>query len=406
MADKTGIWLVGARGAVATTVAVGMTALQKRAVDRVGLVTELPMLRELPLASWDQLVVGGHELRRGNLVDGAAALARDNRLFTPELLAACREELVEIDSRIRPGIHFRGGDAAPAGQDATRRVESPRVGIERIKNDLLDFRQANNLGRVVVVLLASTEPETPRAALPDRWGDLRLTLETNAACVLRSSSLYAIAALELGHPLINFTPSLGSDCTAIGELALERGACHAGRDGKTGETLLKTVLAPMFAARNLEVMSWVGHNILGNADGRVLDHPEHKQAKLQSKDSALSKMLGYDPQSLVSIEYIKSLGDWKTAWDHVHFKGFLGTPMTLQFTWQGCDSALAAPLVIDLARLADHAARRGETGALTYLASFFKRPYGANNEDFFSQLGTLAEYVRGVLEGDPPRTGS
>lgn len=395
MADKTGIWLIGARGAVATNVAVGLAALKRRAIPTTGLVTELPMLRGLPLASWGQLVLGGHELREGNLVNAAEEFYRDNRLLEPELIAQCRPELEGTDARIRPGVAFRGGDAVDGGPP----LASPRDGIEQIKDDLAAFRRDNGLERVVVVQAASTEPETPLASLPPRWRDLRLTLENNSACSLRSSSLYAIAALELGQPFVNFTPSLGADCPAIDELARERGACHAGRDGKTGETLLKTVLAPMFAARNLEVMSWVGHNILGNADGRVLDHPDHKQTKVASKDSALGAMLGYDPQSLVSIEYIKSLGDWKTAWDHVHFRGFLGAPMTLQLTWQGCDSALAAPLVLDLARLADHAASRDESGALGYLASFFKSPIGAAEQDFFAQLGALADYAKRVTEG-------
>ena len=147
----------------------------------------------------------------------------------------------------------------------------------------------------------------------------------------------------------------------FGDLAAQRGTCHAGHDGKTGETLLKSVLAPMFAARNLEVMSWVGHNIFGNLDGLVLDDPANKAAKIKGKDQLVRQILGYDPQTLVSIEYIRSLGDWKTAWDHIHFRGFLDTPMTLQFTWQGCDSLLAAPLVLDLVRFVElsHRHRRG-----------------------------------------------
>lgn len=399
MADKTGIWLIGARGAVGTNVAVGLSALRKRAIERTGLVSELPPLRSLPLASWDQLVLGGHELRPGNLIESAESFYRENRLLEPELIEKCRGELEAIDKRIRPGLSFRGGDGVAAeGQrgDFFQQSPSPRAGIEQVKADLLAFQEKENLERVVVVLVASTEPETPVDSLPNRWGDLRLTLETNAACVLRSSSLYAIAALELGFPFVNFTPSRGSSCPAISELARDRSACHAGRDGKTGETLLKTVLAPMFAARHLDVMSWVGHNILGNADGRVLDHPEHKASKVESKDAVLEKVLGYDPQSLVSIEYIKSLGDWKTAWDHVHFRGFLGAPMTLQLTWQGCDSALAAPLVLDLARLADHAAGRGETGELSYLSSFFKSPMGDASHDFFAQLSDLHAYAEQV----------
>ena len=186
---------------------------------------------------------------------------------------------------------------------------------------------------------------------------------------------------------------MGADCPAIEELAKNFSVCHAGRDGKTGETLLKSVLAPMFAARNFDVMSWVGHNILGNADGQILAHPEHKRAKLTSKDSALKSVLPGDLQTHTSIEFIESLGDWKTAWDHVHFRGFLGVSMSFQFTWQGCDSALAAPLVLDLARLAEHSARRGETGALGHLASFFKSPINVRDHDFFAQLRALYEYA-------------
>src|SRR4029077_4789253 len=150
----------------------------------------------------------------------------------------------------------------------------------------------------------------------------------------------------------------------------------AGQDGKTGETLLKTVLAPMFARRNLRVLSWGGHNILGTRDGLVLPDPDNKASKLRSKDQVVGEIVGYSPQTHTSIEYIESLDDWKTAWDHVHFRGFLGVKMTLQVTWQGCDSVLAAPLVIDLARLALDAQRRGRGGIQSHLACFFKSPMG------------------------------
>ena len=165
-----------------------------------------------------------------------------------------------------------------------------------------------------------------------------------------------------------------------------------GHDGKTGETFLKSVLAPAFANRNLEIMSWVGHNIFGNMDGKVLDDPINKQTKVTSKDRLLGQILGYDPQTHISIEYIKSLGDWKTAWDHIHFRGFLGTPMIMTFTWQGCDSILAAPLVLDLFRFTELAARNGETGLLTFLSSFFKSPLGTNENDFSKQFDLLTQW--------------
>jgi myo-inositol-1-phosphate synthase len=150
----------------------------------------------------------------------------------------------------------------------------------------------------------------------------------------------------------------------------------------------------MFATRHLHVDSWVGHNLLGNRDGAVLADAEHKKAKVQSKEQLLTSLLGETPQSHVSIESIDSLGDWKTAWDHVHFRGFLGVPMTLQFTWQGCDSALAAPLVIDLVRLMDLALRRGEKGAIGALAAFFKSPLGAQPRAFLEETNTLIEWAQ------------
>ena len=111
-------------------------------------------------------------------------------------------------------------------------------------------------------------------------------------------------------------------------------------------------------------------------DGKVLDDPANKKSKVTSKDRLLGQILGYTPQTLVTIEYIASMGDWKTAWDHVHFRGFLGTPMTFQFIWQGCDSLLAAPLVLDLVRLTERAWRNGDTGVLTFLGAVLQEPAG------------------------------
>ncbi len=244
-----------------------------------------------------------------------------------------------------------------------------------------------------MVNVTSTEPPLDLEALPQRWSALDKLLDQPRKCLLPASSLYAIAALDLGCSYINFTPSSGATPAAIGELAIERGTRHAGYDGKTGETLLKSVLAPMFAKRNLNVMSWVGHNIFGNMDGKVLDDPMNKKSKVTSKDRLLSQIFGYAPQTLVSIEYIASLGDWKTAWDHVHFRGFLGTPMTFQFIWQGCDSLLAAPLVLDLVRFVERAWRRGDVGVLTFLASFFKSPLGMAEHDFAAQFRLLEAWT-------------
>jgi myo-inositol-1-phosphate synthase len=205
--------------------------------------------------------------------------------------------------------------------------------------------------------------------------------------------LYAYAAIERGFPYVNFTPSIGAAVPALRTLALKQHVPFYGRDGKTGETLLKSVLGPMFRARNLEVLLWEGFNILGGGDGRVLADRRPQGAKVRSKARVLAGTLGYAPHAGVRIDYVPSLGNWKTAWDFVHFRGFLGTKMSLQFIWQGCDSILAAPLVLDLVRLAEFAQRRGEAGPMTHLACFFKDPLDVDQHSFAEQCRLLTDYV-------------
>jgi myo-inositol-1-phosphate synthase len=205
--------------------------------------------------------------------------------------------------------------------------------------------------------------------------------------------LYAYVALERGYPYVNFTPSLGISPPALQELGHKHHVPFFGSDGKTGETLMKTVLAPLFRYRNLEVMSWEGFNILGGGDGRVLDDPRHKRSKVRSKAGVLASSLGYAPHSRVSIEYVPSMGNWKTAWDYIHFRGFLGTKMAVQFIWEGCDSILAAPIVLDLVRLTEFAHRKGEAGPMAHLACFFKDPMGVPIHAFTEQFRLLVEYA-------------
>lgn len=320
-------------------------------------------------------------------------LAKRSRAFEPEMVHDLREEYAAIDTRIRPGLLHKVGPTIESLASADVPRGEPAEDLRRIQQDLCQFHDENELEHVVVVNVASTEPPVEVDGLPETWKETMATLES-ADCPFPASSLYAIAALDLGFSFINFTPSLGCVPAGIDELARLRKARHMGRDGKTGETLMKSVLAPMFHDRNLHVMSWVGHNIFGNLDGKVLDNPVNKATKVASKDRLLGEILEYRPQTLVSIEYIESMGDWKTAWDHIHFQGFLGTPMQLQFTWQGCDSLLAAPLVLDLARFAELARRRGQVGRMDFLASFFKSPDGVGEQGFVRQYQILEAFLK------------
>lgn len=397
MAQKQiGLWLIGAKGGVATTVMTGLAALARGLVEPIGLITETKDFHSLNLIDWSDIVVGGHDIRNESLLDEARRMWTVSRAIPPGVLESVTPDLVDIETRLRPGTVLASGTSiqAIASLPESKVAKTPRSIIDQIRTDILDFAETNDVERVVVVNLASTEPPWS-SPIPDNFDELSPLLEcASESSPLPTSSLYAIAAFEADAAYINFTPSTGATPQALNSLAQQRGLPHAGCDGKTGETLLKSVLAPMFRDRHLNVMSWVGHNIFGNLDGKILDDPSNKAAKVKSKDHLLANLLPTTPQTLVSIEFIESLGDWKTAWDHIHFEGFLGTPMTMQFTWQGCDSILAAPLVIDLIRLVDRARLAGEAGSLPWLASFFKSPLNCHEQGFAAQMTMLHDWVK------------
>jgi myo-inositol-1-phosphate synthase len=396
---KVGVWLVGAWGGVATTVVVGLAALRKGLSDTTGLVTALPPFAKLDLIQWDELVIGGHEIRETSYSAEAQVLVEKSHVFQEKTLAAISSQLAKFDANIRPGTLVNVGAKIEslAGPAALKtRGETAAQAVARLAKDIQEFRARLKLDRVIVMNVSSTEPSPPDDVRTWKWADVQKSLSAKSPSPLPASTLYAIAAMQSGSHFVNFTPSIGSDLPGLDDYSRRQEVLHVGRDGKTGETLMKAVLAPMFAARNLKVMSWVGHNIFGNLDGKVLDDPVNKANKVKSKDHLLTEILGYKPQTLVSIEYVESMGDWKTAWDHIHFQGFLGTPMVLQFIWQGCDSLLAAPLVIDLIRLTEREARRGTSGVMAHLGSFFKSPMGTDEPAFAYQFQQLTQWVERV----------
>lgn len=395
---RVGLWFIGACGGVASTTALGLSALARGKTRTTGLVTELPAFANLDLdepASW---VVGGHEVRQATILSTVRELHARSGVFDERTIAECTDDLERWSANICPGVVYRPNPAITALADRPdmRQARSPREAIGMIQNDLRAFQAEHALDQLVVVNAASTEPQFALQDEHDTLDRLLPALDRGNPAALPTSSIHAFAAIDAGYPYVNMTPSRGATLPAIEELARRRGVPHAGQDLKTGETLIKSVLAPLFSRRNLRILSWVGHNILGNRDGQVLNDPDNKASKVQSKDNLLGELLGYKPQSIVSIEYVESLDDWKTAWDHVHFEGFLGTKMTLQFTWQGCDSLLAAPLVIDLVRLCALAQRRGESGALPHLGSFFKSPIGTCEHEFDKQFAKLENYAGGA----------
>ena len=398
---KTGLWIIGAWGGVATTAVVGLLNLQKKLVKPIGLTTELPEFSNVDkMPGWDRFVPAGYEIRNCSFGEAADDLINQRALET-QAVAPVRDDLAVLDERILPGFLANSGEVVEKMADRFRSEKlTPRETISAIQTDLKAFAAKNQLEHIIVVNLMSTEPVCEYFRNPsehqtewENWDAFRALIDSSVESPVPASTLYAVAALEAGYDFVNFTPSLGATPPALEQLAKTTGTRFFGNDGKTGETLMKSVLAPMFAHRNLNVMSWVGHNIFGNRDGIVLDDPRNKATKVSSKNHLLEQILGYAPQTLVSIEYIQSLGDWKTAWDHIHFQGFLGTPMTLQFTWQGCDSLLAAPLVLDLARLTELARKRNFIGRMDFLACFFKSPIRVEEQSFVRQFEKLEEWL-------------
>ncbi|GAB2845907.1 inositol-3-phosphate synthase [Lentzea nigeriaca] len=384
MADEpTGLWLVGARGSVATTAVSGLLALRAGLAPSTGCVTERPEFTEVDLPSWSNLFVGGHDIVRTPLDKRAEMLVRGG-VLPHHLLGPITAGLRAVDQEIRDGYD-------PASHQGSQAAAARRLGA-----DIEEFQDRHRLARVVVVNVSSTEKPIEPAPEHGDLAALESVLMEPDRRVLPPSSLAAYAALNAGCSFVDFTPSTGITVPALEILARQEGLPYAGRDGKTGETLVRTVLAPMFTARALQVRSWAGTNLLGGGDGATLEDPEHADSKLRSKAHGLATLLGGEVTAPLHIDNVPDLGEVKTAWDHVSFEGFLGARMSLQFTWTGLDSALAAPLVLDLARLVATAHACGESGPLGSLAFFFKDPLGSDEHRFADQTRELYRWAQGL----------
>lgn len=377
---RTGAWLIGSRGSIATTTITGAAAITAGLAPATGVVTLHPPFVDIGLPGLGDLIFGGHDLVETPLGLRASRLV-DGGVLPRGLPQAVAGQLAAAEAEMRPGVTHREA-----------RTE-PLAAVARVAVDLRDFRERHGLDRIIVLNLCSTEPPAVAHPAHDDPTDLHAALSRGAG-VLPPSSLYALAAIEEGCAFIDFTPSTGARLPALQALAEAHRVPLGGSDGKTGETLMKSVLAPMFLARALRVRSWAGTNLLGGGDGEALADPGRAQSKLISKGRCVEEILGYAVEAPVRIDYVRDLGEWKTAWDHVAFEGFLGVRMRLQFTWEGCDSALAAPLVLDLIRLGALALDRGEAGFVPEWAFFFKDPAGTAEHALERQFASLQRWAR------------
>jgi myo-inositol-1-phosphate synthase len=385
---KLGIWILGVLGNVSTCTIAGIEAIKSGVTTTRGILTEGATFKGLGLVDLRDITFGGYEIRKGDLASSLEEYYRINGLPQPEILQIVKTPLLKHSNWIKEGISLKKNSKLKKDQLSLREM------IASIKEDLEDFRQKEALQDLIVFNLATAEAPPPDPKVLEDLERLEDALDANRSDLLQTNIIYAYAALDGGYPYINFTSSIGSSNPALDQLAIQKGVPHMGKDGKTGETLLKSALAPLFKLRDLELLSWEAHNILGNRDGLELTKDQNKILKLQDKEKILGKILEKDLHSHVRIDYVASLGDEKIAWDFVHFRGFLGVKMSLQFIWRGMDSILAAPLVIDLCRLAHFAKLHAEKGPMKHLASFFKNPYQVKEHDFYRQFDMLLSYVK------------
>ena len=408
---KLGVLLPGL-GAVATTFVAGVMAARRGLGKPIGSMTQLgtirlgkrtddraPLIRDfVPLAPLEDLVFGGWDIFPDNLLESAKhadVLSRDHLDPIAEELAAIKPMkgafFPEYVKRLH-GTHVK---------EAKTKAEL----VEQLRQDIRDFKKSEGVDRVVAVWCGSTEIYIEAAAVHQSIASFEKGLLENDSAIA-SSQLYAWACLKERVPYANGSPNLSVDFPAAWELAREMGVPIAGKDFKTGQTLMKTILAPGFKARNLGISGWFSTNILGNRDGEVLDDPDNFKTKEVSKLGVLETILQPEKSPdlygnlyhKVRIEYYPPRGDAKEGWDNIDIFGWLGYPMQIKVDFLCRDSILAAPIVLDLALYLDLAQRADFRGTQEWLSFYFKSPMTAPGlypeHDLFIQSMKLKNTLR------------
>ncbi|KMO43275.1 inositol-3-phosphate synthase [Methylobacterium tarhaniae] len=367
---RVGVAFVGMGGAVATTAIAGIEMIKSGSNRLDGL--PLAGHAVAGMVGYKDLVFGGWDLNGDDL--GAAASGHG--VLTKQDL----ENGAQVLNGMKPWPAVGSAKFCKNIDGGNRIVaKDHREAVDCIADDLKRFREESGVDDVVVVNLASTE----------RWPDLDDPTLNSAAAFERGldasdeaispAMLYAYAAIKNGIPYANFTPSVAADVPALVDLARQLNVPVAGKDGKTGQTMMKTVLAPALKSRALHVDGWFSTNILGNRDGLALNDKDSLQSKLNTKGTVLDSILGYPVEDhLVHIHYYRPRGDDKEAWDNIDVTGFLGQKMQIKINFLCKDSILAAPLVIEIARVLDLAKKRGDGGVQEQLSLFFKAPMVKN----------------------------
>jgi myo-inositol-1-phosphate synthase len=413
---KLGVLLVGL-GAVSTTTIAGVSAIRKGLSQPIGSLTQMGTIRlgkrtegrspkiseVVPLAGLDDLVFGGWDIFQ----EDCYSAAKTAGVLEQSLLDQVRPELEQI--RPWPAVFDQHYVKRLAGPNV-KKGKNKRDLAEQVMADIQKFKKDNNLDRLVMIWCGSTEIFMKESEVHQSMKNFERGLEENDPAIA-SSMVYAYAAIREGIPYANAAPNLSADIPALYELAQHTKAPVAGKDMKTGQTLIKTIIAPGLKARMIGVKGWYSTNILGNRDGEVLDDPESFKTKEESKKSALDYIfqphlypeLYGDLTHMVRINYYPPRGDNKEGWDNIDIFGWLGYPMQLKINFLCRDSILAAPIVLDVALFLDLAKRAGMGGIQEWLSFYFKAPVHAPGlypeHDLFIQLMKLKNTLR-YLKGE------
>jgi myo-inositol-1-phosphate synthase len=403
--NRIGVAIVGVNGAVASTVIAGVELMKRGMVPRIGMVTERTDARIaesltelLDFAPLESLVFAGWDLQFANVYEGAL----HHKVLPAHVLEQVRPELEKIQPW--PAVFSSQYVEKLDGKNVVR-AAGMREEVQLLERNLEAFKKQHSLDRVVMVNLASTERFLEEQPVHKTLRAFEAGLDANDPGI-SPAMRYFYVANKLRIPYCNFTPSL-TNVPALAEQANSTANPYAGMDGKTGQTLLKTALASMFRARRLLIEGWYSTNFLGNGDGLVLDAPGSNKTKVLSKSAVLDSIVGYHVENhQVHIHYYKPRGDSKEAWDNIDIVGFAGVPMQIKVNFLCQDSALAAPLVIDLVRLLDVAKKAGERGIQRQLSIFFKSPYASPGEtpvhDLFKQEKLLLDWARAHATASKP----
>jgi len=412
---KLGVLIPGLGGAVSTTFVAGVELVRRGLAEPIGSLTQLgtirlgkrfehrsPRISEfVPLAGLDDLVFGGWDIYEANGYE-AALYAR----------VLNREHLDPIKDFLSGIVPMKGAfdRRFVKNLDGSHIKQTPslRARLDELKADIAEFKAKNNIDRCIMIWCGSTEVHMKGGEIHESVEALQAAIDQNDPRI-PSSMLYALAALESGIPFINGAPNLTLDIPAMTQLARANNLPIAGKDFKTGQTLMKTILAPGLKSRMLGLEGWYSTNILGNRDGLVLDDVDSFKTKEESKLSVLEYILQphlhptlyKNYYHKVTINYYPPRGDNKEGWDCIDIFGWLGYPMQIKVDFLCRDSILAAPLILDLVLFMDLAQRTGMSGIQEWLSFYFKSPMVKENlypeHDLFIQSMKLKNTLRYLM---------